>query len=506
MSAAVAGVLRALVQAAVPAPPPIVADVAALDAKLTADTNTQKIVLRALMTTELDPLLTELQKPATYNFNVSKVATLQTPQAQVNAPVPANDLPNAKYKQLDHKLAQFDILLNKKLVTLDIRNASRILGDFRNDPGRSWSFPTNPLEARQQFLELIALKGLYLRLMAAIDAAKMASVPLADSLALYRAEGDLVMPLPQAHLDSKLPPFESGYSFFLSRALQIKPTMMNGLWSYDKAAFIADFGVAALAAAGGAPWEEFVKFIVFRDWLLLIAGFDYLSKKMAAGVTLPGNIAAYNKFCHDVRTANAVASVPADRAAAYRAQIANLKLSEVSGRLVVAPINPVLLVSETLGHSLLFMKAAGKPAVDGPFITPPAALNYLAHHTSDTRDAADPMKDKFSWILASAGVALAKKAAAPAFFTAATNTHTKIKTLGLPAALPNFPDGSSVSPPEHGDAATKIKAGLNAAQMDELAQFVLRAEAADWGAFKTHRANIARYARAHAYYKVVAAP
>jgi hypothetical protein len=143
--------------------------------------------------------------------------------------------------------------------------------------------------------------------------------------------------------------------------------------------------------------------------------------------------------------------------------------------------------------------------MDGPFIQPVTALNYLAHNTSDTRHATEPTKDKFSWILASAAVRLTK-ITAPAYFKAATETHKKIKALELPASLPNPGRGAKEASSLYGDAATKIKAGLNAAQMDELAQFILRAELTDWGSWAEHRANMARYARSHAYYKVVTAP
>src|SRR4051812_10543575 len=151
MSLAVTGVLRALVQAANPAPPPIVATLPELDTRLTGTSDTQRQVLRDLMKDELVPLLAQLQV-APFNFDTAKFAKLQANQSSVAfTPPPLNSIIGktsggepftATFAQLDHKLARYGIKNESgTVVKLDLRAASRNLADYRDNQGQAWSYP-----------------------------------------------------------------------------------------------------------------------------------------------------------------------------------------------------------------------------------------------------------------------------------------------------------------------------------------------------------------------------
>jgi len=495
MTAAVTGVLRALIEAANPKPLEIIADNAKLNAKLTNNSTTQRQVLKNLIE-EIVILAETLEND--YQFTPAKLQALQRDPSLVPwTPPAANTLPKATPERPDHKLGRF--------FQFDIHNGLTIVQDFRTQ--NSWSYPTNLAEARQQCLELIALQGCYIRVTASIVAAGQAAVTLAEALALFRTEGDLVAPLPQWNLQQKYPPIETALDFEFSSPppvdvkLAIKPTMKHGLWSLPKATFL----VLLPKAAGASPelWEEAVKLLAFLHWHLVVAGLDFMFTKVWTGGDI---LEEYYAFGMALRTANgmSIGSTRLEREASYDKQLDQLKFTEKNGLLVVAPTDPVLLLSGILATALLLMKAPGKPGMDGPFILPVPALRYLAYNTQDTRHLTDPTKDKFSWVLASAAVALAKKPVPPDYCKAA---HAMVRALGfLTEKLPGVADGAKEASAKHGDVATKIKTNFNETEMKELAQFILRAEPADWGSFRKHRSNAARYARLLAYYEVVAAP
>jgi hypothetical protein len=491
-----AAVLGAIPAAAKPKPTPIVAADAELDARLTNSANTQRQVIRDFIATELLPIQAALEDPVQFDF-AGRIGKLQRDPDDITWSAPAaNILPNAEPARMDHKLGRFH--------QFSIRNAARIVSDYQNDPGHSWSFPANLAGAKKQYLELVALEAYYIRLQAAIAASRIASVPLAEALALYRKEGDLVVPLPRTHLVNRVPPFERKFDFYLGQNyVRIKPTMVHGLWSYSKAEFHRRFDTAALEAAGGPDFGNIVAVIAFLHWHMIIVGFDFLTAIMPTSATLKDALVTYLGLGHTVRIANGVATTAAAREAEFEGQIDNLAVLEQDGRLIVAPDDVVLMLSHILGFGLLFKKVAGRMEVNGPFINPPAALNYLAHHTSDTRHRTDPHHDKFSWILASAAVALAKLSSAPAYCAAA---YAKVRTLGLPTELPAIPPQSKIGSDDHAAAATALKDNLTASEMDQFAEFVLRADATQWKSYRTHRANAASYARMRAYYDAATAP
>jgi hypothetical protein len=489
-----AAVLGAVPAVAKPKPTPIIAADSALDTKLTGNPTTQRTVLRQFIADHLIPLKDALQDPLQFDF-AGRLGKLQRDPADIVWTAPAaNTLLNATPARMDHKLG--------RSYNFSIRNAARIVSDYQNDPGHSWSFPANLIEAKKQYLELIALKAYYLRVQSAIAASRIASVPLAEALALYRKEGDLVAPMPWAHVENRLPPFERKFDFYLGRHyVHIKPTMTYGLWSYSKKEFHKQFKTADLEASGDPSWFVVIAIIALLQWHLIIVGFDFLTGNLSGG---PAEVVGqYLDFTHNVRIGNGLPSTLAAREAELDGQVGNLMFAEHDGRLIIAPADVLLMVSHILGLGLLFAKLVGRTEVNGPFINPPAALHYLAHHTSDTRHFTDPHHDKFSWILASAAVALAKLPSAPSYCAAA---YAKVRTLGLPTTLPGIPPQSKIASDDHAAAASAIKDNLTQSELDEFAQFVLRAEAAQWKAFKIHRANIASYARMRAYYDAATAP
>src|SRR3954470_20491899 len=101
MTAAVTGVLTALIEATNPEPPPIVPDVNELDARLTSNNATQRQEIKTLIQQELVPTLATLQG-SNYNFDTAHIAKLQTPQALVTpAAVAFNSLDGSTPKELD---------------------------------------------------------------------------------------------------------------------------------------------------------------------------------------------------------------------------------------------------------------------------------------------------------------------------------------------------------------------------------------------------------------------
>lgn len=503
MTAAVTGVLRELVIAATPKSPPIIPSQADLDARLGNTRAAQRLALVGHIET-VSALLDQLTKAnGDYQLTPARIASLQRHDTDASvagkwADPPVPDLDGKPYLRMDHKLGRF--------FGIDISAGSRIVAAYRSDEV-NWSSPPTLAEARTQWLQLNALGAFCIRVMAAVKASKIAGVSLAEALALYRVEGDLVVPMPQPYLDQRVPPFEHGFEAFLDHWLAVKETMQHALWSWDKKDFV---GKSPLVAA--ADRDEFTKLVALRDWLLIVGGLDFVILKMLAAPNFTKAIEEYTKFCHDLRAVHGVDTPMSDWEKAYRAQRDNFKLTEMSGRLVVAPVSVVLLVSEVLGHGLLLMKAIEKKGPADTLRTVPA-LKYLVYNSSDILVPKPGLVDHFNWIVASAAFALSKKAAAPSYCPAA---YAKITGLKLPElvkgiagrdTLPDINDKSTKVPDEHVAVMTKLNSvGFTATEREEFAQFILRATAAEWSTFKPNRANAARYARALAYYQFVAAP
>ena len=196
--------------------------------------------------------------------------------------------------------------------------------------------------------------------------------------------------------------------------------------------------------------------------------------------------------------------------------------TNVNERYVVAPRDPVALISVILTEALVFQRVLANGS-EGQLVKPPSRLDYLAYHTQDTISRKDPMEDLFTWILVSAAVA------AKTLHRPITGAIAKFKPLSdslqdseLGAnAIRNKLDFDPVQ------KALSIKnGGLTAAQkskfrsqhvgvykklkdanwwddtthMSDLADFIMEVGDNSWGAFAQHRANASRYARLVAFY------
>jgi hypothetical protein len=494
----VVGVLEKMVAAADPAELPLIAAKGAI-ARFKGDTAAgRKATLVDLMQTVLVPLFDELN--TTHGIDNAKITKLLADPATVAAPVEANNLTKSDPKPLDHGLRRYYSVAKRELL-FDASIGMTIFSAFRA-AGNAWTPDANVDNATKQLVHLGALKGFFCRVLVAIRAAKAAGTTLAEAFALYRTEGNMVMPLDVEHMTKLLPPFERKFDFhYTDQAyrLGLKVMMQNAAWSQTTDAFVKANG------RGGGDFDTYVRANAFIDWHIIMVGFDYLGARFEAKKRVEDWTTTYIKFLMDVRIANGTPE--ADRAAVKTALeteasaiFMKLNKGETGGRLFVTPSDPdgaLRLASFILTQGLFFMKAAGKPEVDGPFIQPNKSLQYLAYNTSHRRSM-DPKEDLFSSVMASAAVALTQLADAPAY---CSNAFTILGLAGLPNKLPSKSESD-----EHAAAAAKVKTALtDPAEMEEFAQFILRATAKEWKSYPENRGNLARYTRLLKHYTALTA-
>jgi hypothetical protein len=331
-----------------------------------------------------------------------------------------------------------------------------------------------------------------------VKAAAAANVTLANALALYRTEGDLVVPISQKRLADRLPSFENNFKFSLNDAEILRPTLKFGLWSFPINRLFGNWLQDTPANINNA------KSIALQTWCFATTGFDFVFRQtLTLKPTLQVLQNKLHDFMHQNRISLGIASVKDDRKAEVNAVIADLDHvwpTSAAGRIIVVPKDPVKLVEFILREALIFFQAHGI-LVDGPAITPNTALKYLAYHTQWTRSVL-PAGDKFTWVLISAAVAAAKKSPAKPAFAA---LHASLQGMGLPGNLSKDPKVDST---DHVDAFNKLNAAnwwSVAANLSNLADFILAADLSDWSGWNKQnesiRANIARYARLLEYYR-----
>lgn len=404
-----------------------------------------------------------------------------------------------------------------------------------------WAPPTTPDQEFDALRWSSALHGLFARILAASKAAERAHVSMAQALALYRTEGNLVIPLPANNVLiglSGIRPIESGLQMFQSHWPLIGGTMRWGLWTWP-----------AGGEEGGAPLpdnvvnREAVRTLAFLDWCIGIVGFDFLIKKNIVNQLndFVTGVFSFSRFATENRTSLKVpywtdsGAVMQELIGPFKSQIedrpgagANLQIVQwpttASERYVVAPRDPVALVSVILTEALVFQRALANGSKHGPLIKPPPRLEYLAYHTQDTIDPKDPMEDLFTWILVSAAVG-AKNLRRPI-----GGALTKFKDLSdsLRGVLGTNPDDPKLLDPvqkklllkkknggltdeekakfrgPHVAVYNKLKAANwwdDAKHMSDLADFIMEVELTDWDGFAQHRANSARYARLLSFYE-----
>lgn len=405
-----------------------------------------------------------------------------------------------------------------------------------------WTSATTVPEALEALRWSSALEGFFIRILAAKKAADRAHVSLAQALALYREEGNLVVPMSANHVLNNLPPFESGLLMFHGNWPKIGSTMRWGLWSFPGDG-VTDGASMTTPLAQNPANEQRIRTMAVIDWCIAVVGFDFLT----SNVLSPGQSWSFNKmgftgFAKENRVSLGVPFWP-DTFAVFQelfdpfdTQIAdrpglgaNLQIMKWpttnAERYVVAPRDPVALVSMILTEALVFKRALANGSKHGPIIKPPPRLEYLAYHTQDTIDPKDPKEDLFTWILVSAAVAvktLRRPITGPLAKFKPLSDSLQDGALGANAIRSKLdfdpvqkalslkkPGGLTASDKskfrsQHVEVFEKLKeAGWwdDAAHMSDLADFIMEAGESDWGAFFQHRANASRHARLLAFYE-----
>lgn len=435
----------------------------------------------------------------------ARIDTILRKQGDVAFVVPVtNGLPRAVLSQFDFKLHQLqpnpghDIFLGWQLLK------AYLAASPQQVPASAHS---SKAIAAQSIRQLAAFEGFCIRLAIAVEAADRAAVSLAETLALWRTEGDLLTPYANARRVA-IPPAPAcdvidGISLG-DDTDEVFFSMKRGLWSYTYARLIT--GGLPANAARRTQVENAFKLLAFVHWSLVTAGVDFFWARIAVNpLDRSATVGAIADF---LLAHHAARGLPGDKAAlqADCDRVLNdlecVLPAAPNQRVIVAPRNPALLVSVMLGEALIFAAldaAAGK----GPAIAPTTALKYLAYHCQDHRDAADPMQDKFSLMLISAAVAAARGPAGA------------LKT-SLAPFVANLPTSSELKSPDFnaaavtGDTSGHLKAyqTLDAggwwtpANLDLLAAFMLTANA-PWQGWVDLRGNMGRYSKLRAYYEAL---
>lgn len=413
-----------------------------------------------------------------------------------------NTLPNAKTDVLDYKLRSFQ-RPGQTLAALEL-----YLDYVAGGRALAASVTATKSSAKRAVLDLVELEAFLVRYSSAVIAAADAGASLAEALALYRVEGDLVAPMSDAYLTERLPPLRERLDVrYLGLDTDaVRETLLRGLWSYP-------FRTLAPRALASSPSvlpsdgparnlaEQQIKSFSLVLWMLVIGGLDIVAKTLFLPLPPISFREHVAKFSDEYRISLGLPSETAHRKAEFDAVFNDLKIAwppDVNGRVIVVPNTPVLLVSFVLALCLLVYRR-GHAHGGGPFIQPPPGLEYLAYNVQAERVTKE--KDRFVHLLASAAVAAANSHAAT--FAPLRN---RLAPLGLPTRLPLDP--VEEDPKDHIAVFDKLTAAPtdflgDATNSDLIADFILRAEHADWSAYEANRGNLARYRKVFAFYKVL---
>ena len=510
-----ARVLDGMVAAVAPPPAPTLPAPSELDAQLTNNAANWTAAIAGYIDFHVRPRYQAVPAtavagipaavPVAWNTESQLRKVLSVPAA---APGPeTNSLPLAIIGVLDWKLRHFQ-RADDVLKGLDLYIAYTGNGDVI--PA---SATTSKVIAKRSMRDLGAFDAFLVRLSASINAAAIANVSLAEVLALYRTEGDLIAPISQRHLDDRLPVNEKleDISLGLIDSPNVFPTMERGLWSYP-------FSIAATRALSVRPdalpllvltrtaAEQRAKCFALIHWMIVIAGLDFLSNQVVSFDPAAFRTVVTN-FMDDNRGGGRAPATMADMGARYDAVFADLTCTwpaTAAGRIVVAPNTPVLLASFALTEGMLLL-GLDKDKGKGPFIQPIPALKYFAYNLQHARSNVDKNRDRFIHALASAAVAAARSTNAK--FASLKAKLAPLIASPYPAGLPNRLqlDPERVSS-EHVIVFDLLEAAptsflSDAANVALLADFVLKAELADWLTFDRNRGNLGRYQKSLAFYK-----
>ena len=414
---------------------------------------------------------------------------LRDPAALAYTKPKTNSLPQALVGLLDYKLRRFQAGR-----TDDVLAGFNLLIAYA---AGSLPAPTTATlsSAKQGMRDLAAAEAFLVRFSAAINAAAGSDLSLAEVLALYRTEADLLAPTSLVRFQDRMPVYEMVESISLGDdTADVLVTMQRGLWGSPFSKLFPAQGVP-VGPAARAPLERTTKASALVDWLLILGGLDFLSDRIGS-VTPPRVRLFTTQFMNENRVKlGKPDNFPAQQAA-FDAVFADLEVvfpPDRTGRLLMAPKNPVRLASFVLTEACLFFRL-DKDKGFGPFVEPPPLLKYLAYNTQHKRSNTRVEDDLFSWILASAAVA-AKRTTLPQF----ASLKSKLPA-GLPAELKKDP---RVDNSEHVAVFNQIAGPAflgDPTNFGLLAQFVLEAEHAAWSAFEENRGNLARFQKLLAHY------
>lgn len=509
MSPLLAEASFALVAAVKPKAIPLLPPRAELDTQLGDSQASWATLLTRVLDAHIEPLFTAIPGTAIEGAPGSGLAAWDS-EAQIRQvmsvpgsitfTLPAtNSLPLAKADVLDFKLRVFqpatNDILNALDTYLDYVAAGRVLAP---------ALTATKDSAKNAIRELVSLEAFLIRYSAAINAAAESGLSLAETLALYRVEGNLIAPMSTTHLADRLPVHEQIDIRNLGEDTNnVSLTMKRALWSYPfKALAVRALGIspAALPTGGLRPVAELrVKGFALMHWLLMTGGLDFLGKLVPLPIDSPTFRTLVTGFSDAMRIVRGAAPDPATRGVEFDSVIVDLKCTwpaDANGRVVIAPDTPVLLASYCLTQAMLFFRLDHTEG-SGPFVEPHSDLRYLAYNLQHARSDADRTKDRFSHLLASAAVAAAKSTR-PAF----APLKASLAPLGLPARLKKDPKSDSS---EHVAVFDKLTAGAtsflgDATNSGRLAEFILLAEHGDWNTFEQNRGNLARYRKLLTYY------
>ena len=534
-----AHVVDGLVAAVKPVGPDVLPPNSEINTQLTdIPANWRKLVIRVL-DGYIDPLMNGLPSKLApgapggaavpWNTEARIRQVMADPSSVVVPPVFTNTLPLSKVEKPDYKLRRYqkgrtDDVLAAFNLYINYVAAGRMLAA---------SVTATKLAAKVAVRDLCALEAFLVRYSAAINAAADAGVSLAETLALYRAEGDLVAPMSVDHLIDRLPVNESLKVKNLGFDTEfVKPTLERALWSYPFKALASpqnlNIKMDVLPALGPArnDAEKRARIIALINWMTVIGGLDYLVQQVTD--ISPGSFKSFiTPFMHDWRSNLGIPSRMADRETEFDAVFADLTCmpwpADVNGRVVVAPKTPVKLVSFALTLAMLLSRL-NKTQGKGPFIEPHTDLKYLAYNLQHARSDSVKKKDRFIHLLASAAVAAAKSTKFGSLKLALKPLKEKPAPSGLPVELKKNPANDATDHVAVFDMlmAAPEKFLEDAPSANLLAEFVLRAEGPastsgndwsgfggppagtpsgnDWSGFEENRGNLARYRKLLAFY------
>jgi hypothetical protein len=313
---------------------------------------------------------------------------------------------------------------------------------------------------------------------------------LATVLALYRTEGDMLIPPSRQSLAGTDVPVAGGVRVGLPSGrtnfggaipqLAFRPDVSHAIYVADQ----------AKAKANGYELNRVLDLASFSFWVMVAGLDDMFTQGSGRGSTVKEWLA----LNHPELLPDEAAKVAWD---AYSLSYRTLDREVRSGCEVVTSDDPVLLVKNILAEGVRHMRIVGTleevlggPGVSGPL---PDLLQYLRFHAG---------KDQFQAIALSALVA--------ARASGTVHAHP------LRAAI-NASDAATKHALSTTGATTAATVALatahwvpfitpflrRPAMLDALDTFIARAGDGEWGSWKDHRSNAMRYDRLLRYYRTL---